>query len=583
MKPRRPLGIIRPLAPILGRGRRRWRGGPLVPMIWRRRLRARPAPQRPAARPLTVTQDSHFHLTFIRPERSATRPLLPARIDHPGLPLARPARVDARPLPLAPIHHFNLTLVWPERTAARTAPLSRLGPVAPDAVPSGLDERAGGREVDRLVMLIEQLRFRSAAAVRGEPAFVRSAGLAGPPGKAGRAGRGEAGAARRFLPRAETGFMRPIAAGAVEPGRDESTAYGEPGATLRVLPRAETGPMRPMSAGLMGPGGSDGPSHAGAAPLFWRRARIAAVRAGLPTPAAEVVPGRGNDAARGEVATGARGPAPARREAMRFGSLVWNDEGAPARKGEAARGAARAASWLPPWATVEGQHTAPPASQRSGPPLPASGVGAVRRGAQAGSESPREPSGGAARLWKRPAAALAAGQASVLSLQSPEARGPAPEARRAASDARRPISEASGTASGARRAIAGARGGIAAARRSPPRPALVWRGEGRGMDGIAAAPFYPRAYPKAAAELVWRRPAPGSAPDQAGIFGGAAAAGARPGEIHVRADRPAMASAPAPAAPAPSVLQPMEINRLVDEVVRRLDRIGRDERMRRGV
>jgi hypothetical protein len=30
-------------------------------------------------------------------------------------------------------------------------------------------------------------------------------------------------------------------------------------------------------------------------------------------------------------------------------------------------------------------------------------------------------------------------------------------------------------------------------------------------------------------------------------------------------------------------MQPAEISRLVDEVVRRLDRIGRDERMRRGI
>jgi hypothetical protein len=582
MKPRRPLGIIRPLAPILGRGRRRWPGGPLVPMIWRRRLRARPAPQRPAARPLTVTQVSHFHLTFIRPERSATRPVPPARINHPGLPLARPRRVDARPLLLAPLNHFNLTLVWPERIAARIAPLSRLGPAAPDAVPSGLDERAGGREVNRLMMLIEQLRFRSAAAARGEPAFVRSAGLEGPPGKAGRAGRGEAGAARRFLPRAETGFMRPIAAGAIEPGRDESTARGEAGATPRFLPRAETGFMRPIAARAGSPGQSERTSYAGAeaAPLSWRRARIAAMRAGFPAPAGDSVPGGNDDAgAPGQASFGARGLAPTERPAMRFGFLVWKGDAASSRKGEAAPGAARPASRLPPRMTADAAPSAPPAPQASGPPLPASGVGAVRRGAQAGNVSPREPRGGAVRLWKQPAAALAADQAAVLSLQSPEARRRAPEAP----DARRPISEASGTASGGRRAIAGARGAIAAARRSPPRPALVWRGEGRGMDGIAAAPIYPRAYSEAAAELVWRRPAPGSAPDQARIFGGAAAAGARPGEIHVRADRPSMTSVAASAAPAPSVLQPMEINRLVDEVVRRLDRIGRDERMRRGL
>jgi hypothetical protein len=30
-------------------------------------------------------------------------------------------------------------------------------------------------------------------------------------------------------------------------------------------------------------------------------------------------------------------------------------------------------------------------------------------------------------------------------------------------------------------------------------------------------------------------------------------------------------------------MQPADMSRLVDEVVRRLDRIGRDERMRRGI
>jgi hypothetical protein len=622
MKPRRPLGIIRPLAPILGRGRRRWRGGPLVPMIWRRRLRARPAPQRPAARPLPITQVNHFHLTFIRPERSTARPLPPARIDHPGPPLVRPWRADARPLPLAPIHHFNLNLVWPERTAARIAPLRRLGPAAPHVPGGGRDERLGSREAGRLVTLIEQLRFRSAAAAGAEPAFVRAAGLEGPPGKAGRAGRGEAGAARRFLPRAQAGVMRPIAARAAEPGRDDRAAPAETGAAPRFLPRAQTAPMRPIvaraaepvrddraadaetgaaprflpraqtaamrsiAARAGSPGQSGRTSYAGveAAPLSWRRARIAAMRAGFPAPAVDSAPGRPDDAAApGEVSSGARGLASTERQAMRFGFLVWKDDGVPARKGEAASHPARSAPRLPPRMTADAARSAPPAPQESGPPLSASAATAARRRARAGKESPREPRGGAARLWKQPAAALAAGQAAMPSLRSQEARRPAPEAWGAASDPGRPVPEASGTASGARSAVAGARQGIAPARGSRPRAALVWRGEGRAMDGIAAAPFHARAYSKAAAELVWRRTAPGSAPDQAGIFGGAAAAGARPGEVHVRADRPSMTSVAAPAAPAPAMLQPMEINRLVDEVVRRLDRIGRDERMRRGI
>jgi hypothetical protein len=40
------------------------------------------------------------------------------------------------------------------------------------------------------------------------------------------------------------------------------------------------------------------------------------------------------------------------------------------------------------------------------------------------------------------------------------------------------------------------------------------------------------------------------------------------------------AAAPAPAAPPPAM---PDVGRLVDEVVRKLERLGRDERMRRGI
>ena len=105
MKRVRPIGAIRLLAPILGRARRRWRGGPLAPMIWRRRPCAQPAsaPQKPAA-----------------------------------------------PLAIAHSHIVNLTLVWPAGIAARAAPLRQ--------VERTLRERfSAGREPGRLVTLVERL------------------------------------------------------------------------------------------------------------------------------------------------------------------------------------------------------------------------------------------------------------------------------------------------------------------------------------------------------------------------------------------------------------------------------------------
>jgi hypothetical protein len=573
MKIRRPIGIIRPLAPILGRGRRRWRGGPLVPMIWRRRLRARPAPQRPSAvRPVQVTQINRFTLNFIRPERTAPPPLPRTRIDHVNLAFARPTRTTDRPLPLAPINHFNLTLVWPERTAARLAPLSRLERAVPQFQGAGAGEGTGQPEAGRLMTLIEHMWLSSAAADAGKPADAsasgRSAG-AERPGSGSLAVQGEQGAKRRFSPRAEIRPMRRTAAD-VGPARDERAAAVEDAPPRRFVPQAESMPPIAARPTRHRRNGSAAFLDGGAAPLLWRRANVSAMRAGAPAPTRHALPGPGNAAVPERVPGGAPSPVPAARAAMRFGFLVWKGEGARSPESEAASDTARAARKLPPWVAADAAR-AVPAPQGRGKPPPESGAGFVRRGARAGDESVREFRGAGERLWKAPATAPTSGEAPLPH---------SPAARRAAPDASA-VREIGGMAPAPRRALTGAGEDIAPARRSRSRAALVWRGEGQGSDGIAARHSYPPARPAPAAEMVWRRPAPGSAPDESGIFGAAAAADAWPEAP--RADRPSLPAAPAPAAPAPAVLQPLEINRLVDEVVRRLDRIGRDERMRRGL
>jgi hypothetical protein len=541
MKPRRPIGIIRPLAPILGCGRRRWRGGPLVPMIWRRRLRARPAPQRPpAVRPVQVTQINRLTLNFIRPERTAPRPLPRTRIDHVNLAFVRPARTTDRPL--APIHHFNLTLVWPERTAARLAPLSRLERAVLQFQGAGAGEGIGRPEAGRLMTLIEHMWLRSAAADAGKPAdasaFARSAG-AERPGSGSLAVQGEKGAKRRFSPRAEIRPMRRTAADA-GPARDERAGAVEDGPAPRFVPQAESMPTIAARPTRHRRNGSAAFLDGGAAPLLWRRANVSAMRAGAPAPTRHAVPGPGNAATPGKVPGGAPSPVPAARVAIRFGFLVWKDEGTRSPKSEAAPGAARAARKLPPWVTSDAAGAAP-APRGSGKAPPESGAASVRRGARAGDESVRESRGTAERLWKAPATAPTSGEAPLP--HSPAARKAAPDASA--------VRDISGMAPAPRRALPGAREDIAPARRSRSRAALVWRGEGQGSDGIAARPSYPRARPAPAAEMVWRRPAPGSAPDESGIFGAAAAAAAWPGETP-RADRPSLPAAPAPAAPAAS-------------------------------
>ncbi|MBV9883774.1 MAG: hypothetical protein JO276_12270 [Sphingomonadaceae bacterium] len=126
--------------------------------------------------------------------------------------------------------------------------------------------------------------------------------------------------------------------------------------------------------------------------------------------------------------------------------------------------------------------------------------------------------------------------------------------------------------------------GIARARGAPRRApaALVWRSETGKGDAAAPMPAFAGGHGRPRTDLVWRRPAPNPA-----IEAGDGRAAASPrdsatdqpwrGETRIRADRAPLAAAPAPAVP------PVEMNRLVDEVVRRLDRIARDERLRRGL
>jgi len=122
-------------------------------------------------------------------------------------------------------------------------------------------------------------------------------------------------------------------------------------------------------------------------------------------------------------------------------------------------------------------------------------------------------------------------------------------------------------------------------RSSPPRTTFVWRKGETGGESVATAPVHSTAYRTSRTELVWRRPPADPARGETGAAEGGSTSVAAPNPVFVRADRPAMSTASAPTAPspAPAALQPAEMSRLVDEVVRRLDRIGRDERLRRGI
>lgn len=126
----------------------------------------------------------------------------------------------------------------------------------------------------------------------------------------------------------------------------------------------------------------------------------------------------------------------------------------------------------------------------------------------------------------------------------------------------------------------------------PPKPeagpvATMWRQAGRAGPRLAVAPSEPffagSAVPpswRPRTTLVWRDPPP----DEDGR------------ETAARVNRSMPASSPGPAvfgvappmsaaaaAPAPAPAQGPDMGRLVEEVVRRLERIGRDERLRRGL
>jgi len=71
MRAPRPLGLIRPLRFGLGRAGRPWRGGPLVPMIWRRPTPVRAAQAGPAPAPSFFASTYVFNLNLAWPAGTA--------------------------------------------------------------------------------------------------------------------------------------------------------------------------------------------------------------------------------------------------------------------------------------------------------------------------------------------------------------------------------------------------------------------------------------------------------------------------------------------------------------------------------
>lgn len=125
------------------------------------------------------------------------------------------------------------------------------------------------------------------------------------------------------------------------------------------------------------------------------------------------------------------------------------------------------------------------------------------------------------------------------------------------------------------------------ARREPPAlpgqtPKARWTA-GRGLRLTWTAgrrPLEPKA-PRAAVDLVWMGPSEAGRPESRAA---AAAATAPPAAVPGMAQLGSSFSgtrAPPATPPAPPAVPDM--NRLVDEVVRRLERLSRDERMRRGI
>lgn len=161
MRPRRPLGVVRPLVPMLGRARC-GRYGRSAPMIWRRdRRRAPAALSARAARPLSVSLHYAINLTLTPPsfargttvERSFAS--LVREVVHPG-PAGRLGPAGAtRRLPAA----IERSLQWRDRT--RTAALPRTGAVAEGRAPEPRAARAFGPR--RLAAPALPLTGRSAA------------------------------------------------------------------------------------------------------------------------------------------------------------------------------------------------------------------------------------------------------------------------------------------------------------------------------------------------------------------------------------------------------------------------------------
>jgi hypothetical protein len=116
-----------------------------------------------------------------------------------------------------------------------------------------------------------------------------------------------------------------------------------------------------------------------------------------------------------------------------------------------------------------------------------------------------------------------------------------------------------------------------------PRAALVWRKAVVDGESLAATHRHRGAFGVSGSERVWRRPAAATVRDATGGAEGGATTVVARDDGYVRA-APSVAPTPvAPAAPPAAAMPPAEMSRLVDEVVRRLERIGRDERLRRGL
>lgn len=311
MRPRPPIGIVRPLVPILGRIRRSRRGG-LAQMIWRRgRKRARPPFAARAARPLA----SSFH------------------------------------------YSINLALTWPSLGTPRTPGEWKLERILRERLraksPSPLQPGAGQR---RLPASVERLRRSRRGAMtagnvdsRGATGPALSRAVATTPPRRGGArvepgGEGPIGRARRRSPVDGIFAGRPSAArSSARQGIPSGSGARTDGDPAPRLPRGRQ------------TGGDAGATVARMA----RQARTVAmrpergVRAGLPPPA-----GRTGRPPRSDVGTATR---------HRPSQLVWRDLLAPQAERSRATLDARASG--PRRARAELVWRDPAAAERQGEPL----------------------------------------------------------------------------------------------------------------------------------------------------------------------------------------------------------------------